>query len=182
MDSDLVVRTHLVRLVLRSSLHVRVVVPAVVVHLAVLIQVHHLSAYSVEEVLRVAHYHQDLIVLPHTMSQCHDGTGVHLREVQGDAGRCREMRLRCGEIQGRFTCARYCSNHTQAPRSKWLVGSSNRSIVGSMNSAWASATLIRHPPDMSHVFFAIISSLNPSPATTVSQCHIATYIIRWLTV
>ncbi len=41
---------------------------------------------------------------------------------------------------------RYSSSHTQASRSRWLVGSSSSSRVGAANSALARATLILHPP------------------------------------
>mmetsp|Transcript_49255 Transcript_49255/g.118404 ORF Transcript_49255/g.118404 Transcript_49255/m.118404 type:complete len:96 (-) Transcript_49255:632-919(-) len=46
--------------------------------------------------------------------------------------------------------------------SRWFVGSSRRSSVGSAKSALASATRILHPPDMSSVFRWIIVSVNPS--------------------
>mmetsp|Transcript_6155 Transcript_6155/g.22530 ORF Transcript_6155/g.22530 Transcript_6155/m.22530 type:complete len:104 (+) Transcript_6155:1184-1495(+) len=58
--------------------------------------------------------------------------------------------------------ARYPSSHTHASKSRWFVGSSRRSSVGSAKSALASATRILHPPDMSSVFRWIIVSVNPS--------------------
>ena len=47
--------------------------------------------------------------------------------------------------------------------SKWFVGSSRSSKCGLTNSARASATRIRHPPDMSFVGRAIICCEKPRP-------------------
>mmetsp|Transcript_11665 Transcript_11665/g.38713 ORF Transcript_11665/g.38713 Transcript_11665/m.38713 type:complete len:104 (+) Transcript_11665:1108-1419(+) len=57
--------------------------------------------------------------------------------------------------------ARYPSSHTQASKSRWLVGSSRSNNVGAANSAFASATRMRHPPDMSSVGRWIMVSENP---------------------
>ncbi|KAH3673936.1 hypothetical protein OGATHE_001916 [Ogataea polymorpha] len=51
---------------------------------------------------------------------------------------------------------KYSSNHTQASKSKWAVGSSSSNNVGLTNRALARATLILHPPDMSLVFFLMV--------------------------
>mmetsp|Transcript_122277 Transcript_122277/g.342265 ORF Transcript_122277/g.342265 Transcript_122277/m.342265 type:complete len:186 (+) Transcript_122277:53-610(+) len=59
--------------------------------------------------------------------------------------------------------ARYSSSHTQAPRSKWFVGSSRMRSVGFLKSACAKATRMRQPPDMSLVARAIIVSVKPRP-------------------
>mmetsp|Transcript_32749 Transcript_32749/g.83669 ORF Transcript_32749/g.83669 Transcript_32749/m.83669 type:complete len:104 (-) Transcript_32749:711-1022(-) len=61
---------------------------------------------------------------------------------------------------------RYSSSHTHASRSRWLVGSSSSSKVGRTNSARASATRMRHPPDMSLVDRAIICLLKPRPCSS----------------
>src|ERR1700744_2657588 len=58
---------------------------------------------------------------------------------------------------------RYSSSHTHASRSRWAVGSSRSSSIGLTKSAFASATLIRHPPDMSFVFFMMVFLLKPRP-------------------
>mmetsp|Transcript_12971 Transcript_12971/g.24531 ORF Transcript_12971/g.24531 Transcript_12971/m.24531 type:complete len:109 (-) Transcript_12971:563-889(-) len=58
---------------------------------------------------------------------------------------------------------KYSSSQTQAPKSKWLVGSSRSSSIGSTKSACASATRIRQPPDMSLVAFCIMSRVKPRP-------------------
>ena len=47
--------------------------------------------------------------------------------------------------------AKWFSNHTQASKSKWFVGSSSNKIVGVANNAFANDTRIRHPPDISFV-------------------------------
>mmetsp|Transcript_95895 Transcript_95895/g.240356 ORF Transcript_95895/g.240356 Transcript_95895/m.240356 type:complete len:186 (-) Transcript_95895:88-645(-) len=61
--------------------------------------------------------------------------------------------------------AKYSSSQTHAPRSKWLVGSSRMSSVGLLNRAWASATRIRQPPDMSLVALCIMVSVKPKPCS-----------------
>src|SRR2546421_7430722 len=58
---------------------------------------------------------------------------------------------------------RCSSSHTQASRSRWAVGSSRRSREGLTNRALASATRIRHPPDMSFVFLLMVFLLKPRP-------------------
>mmetsp|Transcript_82252 Transcript_82252/g.266604 ORF Transcript_82252/g.266604 Transcript_82252/m.266604 type:complete len:186 (-) Transcript_82252:374-931(-) len=58
---------------------------------------------------------------------------------------------------------RYSSSQTQAPRSRWFVGSSSSSSMGSTKSAWARATRMRQPPDMSFVNLFIICSVKPRP-------------------
>mmetsp|Transcript_1263 Transcript_1263/g.2730 ORF Transcript_1263/g.2730 Transcript_1263/m.2730 type:complete len:103 (-) Transcript_1263:671-979(-) len=55
------------------------------------------------------------------------------------------------------------SSHTHDSMSRWLVGSSSRSIAGWLNSALDSATRILHPPDRSFVFLAMKSRLKPRP-------------------
>mmetsp|Transcript_14731 Transcript_14731/g.26053 ORF Transcript_14731/g.26053 Transcript_14731/m.26053 type:complete len:99 (+) Transcript_14731:203-499(+) len=50
--------------------------------------------------------------------------------------------------------------------SKWFVGSSSSSSVGRTKRARASATRMRHPPDMSLVDFAIICLLKPRPCSS----------------
>mmetsp|Transcript_20631 Transcript_20631/g.57983 ORF Transcript_20631/g.57983 Transcript_20631/m.57983 type:complete len:140 (-) Transcript_20631:490-909(-) len=62
--------------------------------------------------------------------------------------------------------ARYSSSQTQAPKSRWFVGSSNSSNIGSTNSACARATRMRQPPDMSLVCLSIICWLNPRPCSS----------------
>lgn len=57
----------------------------------------------------------------------------------------------------------YSSSHTQASKSKWAVGSSSRSNAGLTNRALARATRMRHPPDISLVFFWIVFLLKPRP-------------------
>mmetsp|Transcript_9520 Transcript_9520/g.26681 ORF Transcript_9520/g.26681 Transcript_9520/m.26681 type:complete len:103 (-) Transcript_9520:557-865(-) len=61
---------------------------------------------------------------------------------------------------------RYSSSHTQASRSRWLVGSSSSSSVGRANSARARDTRMRQPPDMSLVARAIIVLSKPSPCSS----------------
>mmetsp|Transcript_26940 Transcript_26940/g.62810 ORF Transcript_26940/g.62810 Transcript_26940/m.62810 type:complete len:122 (+) Transcript_26940:1243-1608(+) len=61
---------------------------------------------------------------------------------------------------------RYSSSHTHAPRSKWLVGSSKMSSIGSTKSACARATRMRQPPDMSLVNLSIICWANPRPCSS----------------
>src|SRR5271156_3384859 len=58
---------------------------------------------------------------------------------------------------------RYSSSHTQASRSRCAVGSSRRSREGLTKSAFANATRILHPPDMSFVFLLIVFLLKPRP-------------------
>jgi len=69
-----------------------------------------------------------------------------------------ETRMR---VLGHFF--RYSSSHTHASRSKCAVGSSSSSREGFTNSALARATRIRHPPDMSLVFFLMVTGLKPRP-------------------
>mmetsp|Transcript_1591 Transcript_1591/g.6569 ORF Transcript_1591/g.6569 Transcript_1591/m.6569 type:complete len:104 (+) Transcript_1591:2512-2823(+) len=57
--------------------------------------------------------------------------------------------------------ARSPSSHTHASKSRWLVGSSSSSRVGSAKSALASATRMRQPPDMSLVALWIMVSVKP---------------------
>mmetsp|Transcript_66628 Transcript_66628/g.192450 ORF Transcript_66628/g.192450 Transcript_66628/m.192450 type:complete len:140 (+) Transcript_66628:1122-1541(+) len=59
--------------------------------------------------------------------------------------------------------ARYSSSQTQAPKSKWFVGSSSTKSVGFLNNACAKATRMRQPPDMSLVALAIMASVKPKP-------------------
>ena len=49
-------------------------------------------------------------------------------------------------------------------KSRWLVGSSNSSRVGSMNSARAKETRMRHPPENWFVGRPCISASKPRPA------------------
>lgn len=58
----------------------------------------------------------------------------------------------------------YLSNQMTALRSRWLVGSSNSSRVGSRNKALARDTLIRQPPEKFLVARFCISLENPKPA------------------
>mmetsp|Transcript_3589 Transcript_3589/g.9114 ORF Transcript_3589/g.9114 Transcript_3589/m.9114 type:complete len:132 (+) Transcript_3589:1387-1782(+) len=58
---------------------------------------------------------------------------------------------------------RYSSSQTQAPRSRWFVGSSSSKSMGSTKRAWARATRMRQPPDMSLVCLCIIFSVKPRP-------------------
>jgi hypothetical protein len=67
---------------------------------------------------------------------------------------------------------RYSSSHTHASRSKWAVGSSRSSKEGFTNSALAKATRIRHPPDMSLVFFLMVVGLKPRPVR-MSEARVA---------
>mmetsp|Transcript_12320 Transcript_12320/g.29855 ORF Transcript_12320/g.29855 Transcript_12320/m.29855 type:complete len:112 (-) Transcript_12320:1662-1997(-) len=57
--------------------------------------------------------------------------------------------------------ARYPSSQTHASRSRWFVGSSSSSKVGCANRALASATRMRHPPDMSLVALWIMACVKP---------------------
>mmetsp|Transcript_58813 Transcript_58813/g.144175 ORF Transcript_58813/g.144175 Transcript_58813/m.144175 type:complete len:106 (-) Transcript_58813:583-900(-) len=61
---------------------------------------------------------------------------------------------------------RWSSSHTHEPRSRWLVGSSRRRMVGATKSACASATRMRHPPDMSAVRLAIPTLSKPRPCSS----------------
>ena len=56
------------------------------------------------------------------------------------------------------------SSHSVASRSRWLVGSSSSSRSGSRNSAEASATRIRQPPENELTGRACAAASNPSPA------------------
>ena len=55
-----------------------------------------------------------------------------------------------------------------ASRSRWLVGSSSSSRSGSRNSARASATRIRQPPENSPTGRACAAASKPRPASTVA--------------
>merc|ERR1711962_457578 len=54
-------------------------------------------------------------------------------------------------------------SHTQASKSKWLVGSSSKSRWGLMKSARAKAIRIRQPPEKSLHFFSCMALLKPKP-------------------
>mmetsp|Transcript_3590 Transcript_3590/g.9118 ORF Transcript_3590/g.9118 Transcript_3590/m.9118 type:complete len:147 (+) Transcript_3590:1176-1616(+) len=55
-----------------------------------------------------------------------------------------------------------CSHRTPC-RSRWFVGSSSSKSMGSTKRAWARATRMRQPPDMSLVCLCIIFSVKPRP-------------------
>lgn len=61
-------------------------------------------------------------------------------------------------------CNSYLSSQMTALRSRWLVGSSSSSNVGSRNRARANDTLIRHPPEKLLVGRSCMDLEKPKPA------------------
>mmetsp|Transcript_25725 Transcript_25725/g.43116 ORF Transcript_25725/g.43116 Transcript_25725/m.43116 type:complete len:105 (+) Transcript_25725:1510-1824(+) len=64
------------------------------------------------------------------------------------------------------SCESLSSSHITASRSRWFVGSSSSSTSGSWNSACASATRMRQPPDSDATGVSIICGENCSPLST----------------
>jgi len=76
-------------------------------------------------------------------------TGVTRRRKDGSAKRRggRKGGREGGRKGGQVHTLRYNFNQATALVSKWLVGSSRRSMSGSCSMAWAKASFIRQPPE-----------------------------------